>query len=267
MTSGPAMTVLILGGTAEARELARALVEHDVPAISSLAGRVADPALPVGRVRVGGFGGASGLAAYLEAERIGALIDATHPFAEQISAHAATAAGAAGRPLLRLQRPGWQTHPRAAQWTWVPDGPAAATAAAEYLRPFLTTGRQSLPDFLGLADRDVLVRVVDPPTIDVPPRWRVILSRGPYGLDAERNIIRHYGVDSLVTKDSGGIHTAAKLDAAAELGADVIVVRRPPPPPDVPLATNVTDTLRWVLDVRRGSAWSAGHRPQPMPRR
>ena len=174
------MTVLIIGGTAEARALAADLVGAGVGVITSLAGRVRDPALPAGPVRIGGFGGVAGLVAFLIEERITAVVDASHPFAAQISISVERASAEVGVPLLRLERPGWGDHPHAASWAWVPDAEAARVAIASYRRPFLTTGRQSLAAFLPLADRPVLVRVVDPPEFALPERWTVITSRGPY---------------------------------------------------------------------------------------
>ena len=124
------MTILILGGTAEARQLAAALVADGLDVISSLAGRVNSPSLPPGRVRVGGFGGADGLAEYLRGHQVSAVVDATHPFAATISVNALQAANRTSTPLVRLERPGWRGHPRAGSWTWVANG-AAARAVAE----------------------------------------------------------------------------------------------------------------------------------------
>ena len=239
-------TVLILGGTAEARRLAAALHAGGVPVVSSLAGRVSRPALPAGQVRTGGFGGAEGLADYLRRAQVRIVVDATHPFAARISANAAAAAGLTGVPLVRLQRPGWREHPDASRWSWVPDAAAARAAAAASQRPFLTTGRQSLPDFLPWSDRDVLARVVDPPEFPLPERWTLLLARGPYELPAELARLAGHGADALLTKDSGGDLTAAKLDAAGALGVPVVVIERPPPPPGVPLVTTVAETLRVV---------------------
>lgn len=239
-------TVLVLGGTGEARRLAAALDAEQIPVVSSLAGRVSRPALPVGEVRVGGFGGPEGLAAYLRATGVAAVVDATHPFAARISANAAVACAATGVPLVRLQRPGWREHPDADRWTWVSDAEAARTAADGARRPFLTTGRQSLPDFLPWADRAVLARVVDPPETPLPPAWTLLLARGPYQRDAEQALLAGHGVDCLLTKDSGGDLTAAKLAAAGALGVPVVVLERPAPPPGVPLVTTVAQALRVV---------------------
>ena len=238
------MTVLVLGGTAEARALAAQLVADGVDVLSSLAGRVSQPALPVGRVRVGGFGGVEGLAAFLVEHQVDAVVDATHPFAATISGNAAAASAATGTPLLRLARPGWSDHPDADRWTWVDDVEGVLALPGE--RPFLTTGRQGLAAFLPWAARSVLVRVVDPPDLDLPPAWRVLRSRGPYALDGERAILTEHRADLLVTKDSGGTHTEAKLDAARELGVPVVVVRRPALPMGVPAVADVPAAAAWV---------------------
>ena len=220
-------TVLILGGTSEARALAAALTARGVPVTSSLAGRVADPALPVGAVRIGGFGGPGGLTAHLESERPSVVVDATHPFATTISRSAVTACRAVGIPLLRLARPGWADHPDAASWHWVDSYPAAANrAAALGSRIMLTTGRTTLPHFLALDAEFVLVRLVEE-VGDLPAHWELIRSRGPYTVPAERELMASRRIEVLVTKDSGGAMTAPKLTAAASAGVQVVVVRRP----------------------------------------
>lgn len=242
------MTVLILGGTAEARALAAQLVADDRPVVSSLAGRVSRPALPPGSVRVGGFGGVAGLVAYLQAERVTAVVDATHPFAARITANATQATKQTSIPLVRLERPSWREHPDSAAWLWVPDEASALVAGSSARHPFLTTGRQTLADFLPWADREVVVRVVDPPDFDLPSRWTLIRSRGPYDCPSEHRIMADHHVDLLVTKDSGGDHTAAKLDAARDLGVRVVVIARPPRP-----AGGVTVTsVNGVLDLLEG---------------
>jgi len=240
------VTVLILGGTGEARALARELASAGTVFLSSLAGRVRNPALPVGEVRIGGFGGADGLARFLREHRIVAVVDATHPFAAGISTNAAAACTATGTPLLRLQRPGWSDP--SGRWTWVDDHDDAAAAASSGGRIFLSTGRQTLQRFVGpLADLQVLVRVVDPLGYEPPAGWTVLCARGPYTLDGERELLRDNAVDTLVTKDSGGELTRAKLDAAAELGIRVIVVRRPAAPLGVRTVDSVDDAVGWVL--------------------
>ena len=177
-----------------------------------------------------------------------AVVDATHPFAATISASAATACGRADVPLLRLARPGWETHPAAGRWQWVAShDEAAATAAAAHGPVFLTTGRQPLDRFVGpLESRAVVVRVVDPVTDPLPPGWTVLLSRGPYEVARERDLMVTHGVRVLVTKDSGGPHTQGKLDAADELGLTVVVVRRPAAPAGVEEVGDVPGAVRWL---------------------
>lgn len=245
------MTVLLLGGTAEARALAGLLLADGVDVVSSLAGRVSRPALPSGRVRIGGFGGVDGLATFLVEHRIAVVVDATHPFAATISANAAQACSRTGIPLLRLARPGWSDHPDARRWTWVDSVADALPLAGD--RPVLTTGRQSLAAFLPWAHRAVLARVVDPPELELPPAWRLVRSRGPYELAGEEALLRDHGADLLVTKDSGGTHTAAKLDAARALDVAVVVVRRPAAPATVASVAGVDDAHGWVLRHRSAS--------------
>lgn len=242
-------TILVLGGTAEARALATALIDSGLDIESSLAGRVSSPRLPVGRVRIGGFGGAEGLADYLRQHHITHLVDATHPFAMQMSAHAVSAATAvAGVQLLRLVRPGWDDHARAPLWHWVPDLTVAATEVPRLgRRPFVTTGRQSVPFFADLRCEHVLLRVVDP--MDPPgSQWTVVHDRGPYAVESEVALMRRHTVDVVVTKDSGGDYTSAKLDAAAEIGIPVVVVSRPRPPigPPVAHAHGIPEVLAWL---------------------
>lgn len=243
--------MLILGGTSEARALAALLVAADRPVVSSLAGRVADPALPVGEVRIGGFGGAAGLADYLRRHDTVAVVDATHPFAGTMSASAITACAARAVPLLRLTRPGWAAHPDAGAWHWV-DSHADATAAARNLgyRIFLTTGRTTLPSYMSLADRKVVVRLVDVADRPLPASWRLIRGRGPYTVDGETSLMAEHGIQVLVTKDSGGDMTAPKLTAAAALGVQVVMVRRPTVvgSAGVPHVESADQAARWAID-------------------
>lgn len=236
--------VIVLGGTGEARALAALLVESGLRVVSTLAGRVREPRLPAGEVRVGGFGGPERMSEWLRAEHADAVVDATHPFAERISHSAAEAARLAGVPLLLLRRPGWV--PRDGDdWRWV----SSLDAAADLLpavgeRVFLTTGRQGLAAFAS-SPLWFLVRCVDPPEPPVPERMRLLLSRGPYSFDGELAVMREHGVDVLVTKDSGGGHTEAKLVAARHLQLPVVIVRRPAPP-DVPTVSTVEDAVSWL---------------------
>ena len=237
--------VLILGGTGEARDLAAVLTRDGVPVISSLAGRVAAPRLPEGEVRVGGFGGPEALARWLGEQGIAAVVDATHPFAERISRSAAAAAAEARVPLVRLERPGWRERP-GDDWHWV-DGTAAAAAAipGRGRRVFLTTGRQGLAAFAGVPGAWFLVRCIDPPDPPLPRACELLLERGPYTLAGELELIDRHRIDLLVTKDSGGALTSAKLDAARARGVPVIVVRRPARPA-APTVADVASALAWL---------------------
>jgi precorrin-6A/cobalt-precorrin-6A reductase len=238
--------VLVLGGTAEARRLAEALVAAGLDVVSSLAGRTADPLLPPGEVRIGGFGGAEGLAEWLRAHPVRALVDATHPFAATMTAHAVEAAAATGMPYLRLQRPGWRPGP-GDDWRWVASLEEAATSVAGFAHVFVTTGRAGLGAFARLT-QDVLIRSVDPPEPPLPARTTVVLERGPFTVDDELALMREHGVDAVVTKDSGSPLTEAKLTAARTLGIPVVVVRRPPLPAGVRVVETVDEALAWVRE-------------------
>jgi precorrin-6A/cobalt-precorrin-6A reductase len=241
--------VLILGGTGEARELAAALVAGGVAVTSSLAGRVARPRLPDGEVRIGGFGGPDGLARWLGEQATTAVVDATHPFAERISRSAALACSDAGVPLLRLERPGWSER-EGDDWHWVGDTAEAASAIPGLgARVFLTTGRQGLAVFANVPSAWFLVRCIDPPEPPLPAACEVLLDRGPYTPAGELALVDRHQIDLLVTKDSGGPLTAAKLDAARTRNLPVIVIRRPPRP-EGPTAHDVAAALAWLDGVR-----------------
>lgn len=239
--------VLVLGGTREARALAELLVSSGIGVRSSLAGRVSNPALPVGETRIGGFGGVEGLADYLREHRVRVLVDATHPFAATMSQHAVEAAALAGVPLIRLLRPGWREHPDADRWTWVDDIADAAEVVARLgERPFLTTGRQGLHHFESLRERWALVRLVEEPE-DAWPNWTILRTRGPFDAASERALMTEHRVDVLVSKDSGGALTEAKLGVAVELGIPVVMVARPPERAEV----TVADPGAAAAEVRR----------------
>ncbi len=243
------VTVLVLGGTGEARALAASLLRDDPERriVTSLAGRVARPRLPVGEVRVGGFGGADGLADWLRAHDVAAVVDATHPFARTIGRNAALAAPRAGVPLLRLARPGWTERP-GDRWQRVPSLEAAAALVPRLgRRAFVTTGRQGLRAFTADTRTTFVVRTVDPPDpADLPSRHTLLLDRGPYTRVGEGALMDRFAIDVLVTKDSGGPLTAAKLDAARDRGVPVIVVDRPPRSVDVPAVESVSEAVRWL---------------------
>lgn len=254
---------MILGGTAEARTLAVELVQTGIAVTSSLAGRVLDPSVPVGEVRIGGFGGTTGLEDYLRQNGIAAVVDATHPFAARMSASAITACAASSVPLLLLTRPGWTTHPDAGSWRWVDAHADAAVAARELgARIFLTTGRTTLPSFTALSDLFVLVRLVDAADRPLPAGWGVIRGRGPYTVDGETRLMTTKGIDVLVTKDSGGAMTAPKLTAAARIGVPIVVVRRPVVAGSAEVAQvgTVGEAVQWVLRrvERHGTNQAAG---------
>ncbi|WP_040159028.1 cobalt-precorrin-6A reductase [Nigerium massiliense] len=278
------MRVLVLGGTADARRLAAELGAQGHDVTTSLAGATSAPLLPPGRVRTGGFGGVAGLVAWLRADAPDAVIDATHPFAARMSAHAADACAETGTPLARLSRPGWADRPDSAGWRWVDDHDAAARVAAGLItapaaptklhgssadlparraalrrggtgRPdgvLLTVGRQSVGPYRDpLADARVYARMTDAPDAPLPPGWTLLTARGPFALDDEVALLGSHRIGVLVTKDSGGDATAAKLDAAAELGIAVVMVRRPPSPKGAAVLADVAAAAAWLSRIRR----------------
>jgi precorrin-6A/cobalt-precorrin-6A reductase len=241
--------VLLLGGTAEARQVAAwSAGEPGVEVVSSLAGRTADARLPEGEVRSGGFGGVNGLVGWLAEHQVDAVVDATHPFASTMTSHAAEAARVSGVPLLVLRRDGWREQV-GDRWLWVDSAEEAACAlAAVGSRAFLTIGRQGLSRFAD-AGLWMIARCVDPPN-PIPSWCELILDRGPYDLHAELDLLRHHQIDVLVTKDSGGSMTSAKLEAARELGIPVVVIRRPALPSGVAAVETVDQVVEWLRDCR-----------------
>jgi len=239
--------VLVLGGTGEARELVAHLSNlPGLVAIASLAGRTREPLALAATTRVGGFGGAAGLTHYLQAERIAALVDATHPFAAQISYHAAEAAAAAGIPRLMLVRPPWEPAD-GDRWLLVPShAAAAAQVPALGKRTFLSIGRQELAAFAPLQHLWFLMRAIEPPEPGtLLPPGKLLLQRGPFTLEAERALLQDYDLEVVVTKNSGGAATYAKIVAARELQLPVVVVQRPPLPPGEQVASPEA-ALAWL---------------------
>lgn len=239
--------VLLLGGTAEARALAGAFAAAGFEAVESVAGRTRQ-ARGGSASRVGGFGGVDGLAQYLRAAGVGAVVDATHPFAARMTGNAAQACALTGVPLLRFARPGWRSHPDASDWVWVGDHSLAAVAAGRAGgRVLLTVGRQPLPAYRELTD--VVARVAEWQGDPVPAGWLIVEARGPFTLAGELALLRREQVAVLVSKDSGGAPTAAKLDAARELGVRVIMVHRPPAPDGVPEVGSIADAVAWLAGL------------------
>jgi precorrin-6A/cobalt-precorrin-6A reductase len=239
--------VLILGGTGEAAQLAAQAAQlQGVEVITSLAGRTRRPVAPSGRVRIGGFGGDAGLVDYMRAQRIDLLIDATHPFAAHISFNAANAAHICGLPHLLLMRPPWE--PMAGDRWIAVEGIAEAVSILPNVahRVFLTTGRQDLAAFAPLTDLWFLMRMVDPPIPDTPvPPGTLVLERGPFTLEDERELLKTYVIGVIVSKNSGGDATYAKIRAARELTLPVVMVQRPPTPAGERVA-GVEEALAWL---------------------
>ena len=218
--------MLILGGTSEARELAGLLGDE---AITSLAGVTGAPLLPEGPVRSGGFGGVDGLTAYCRAEAITHIADATHPFAVNISRHAKAAADALHLPYVRLERPAW-TARGGDHWQCVPALTAAAAAIPDGARVLVTTGRKDLAPFLARPGLTGIIRMIEAPAVSLPETWQLLLARPPFTVESDLRLMRCAGITHLVSKNSGGEPTRAKLDAARALGLPVIMLTRPVKP-------------------------------------
>ncbi len=241
------MRILILGGTTEASAIARGLVgDARFDPVLSLAGRTRAPVAPPIAWRVGGFGGAAGLADYVHCENIQAVVDATHPFAARIKANAATLAV----PRVVVLRPAWQAV-AGDRWTEVPDMAAAFRALGPARRRvFLTVGQQDLAPFG--PPHNYLVRSVDAPAYP-PPGAKIITARGPFSAADERLLLLEHRIDIVVTKNSGGTATAGKLAAARDLGLPVVLVARPPRPEGL-IVPDAAGGLAWLAHqaARRG---------------
>ncbi|AHJ29853.1 cobalt-precorrin-6A reductase [Nodularia spumigena CS-584] len=241
------MRVLILGGTGEAAELAAKVANiQGIEAISSLAGRTREPSIPLGDLRIGGFGGVAGLAKYLHQMKIDLLIDATHPFATQIALNAADAAMEVKIPRLKLIRQPWEKV-NGDRWIEVDSIKTAADVLEnQSQRVFLSIGRQEIGAFSHLHQIWFLMRMIDPPEPQalVPPGI-LLCDRGPFQLDNEREILINHQIDTIVSKNSGGDATYAKIIAARELKLQVVMISRPPVPPGEQ-ATDIDEALVWL---------------------
>jgi precorrin-6A/cobalt-precorrin-6A reductase len=241
--------ILILGGTGDAVKLATKLESiPQIEVISSLAGRTKKPSALVGQVRIGGFGGAEGLANYLRENAIDFLIDATHPCAGQITINGAIAAQIAQIPHLMLVRPQWEKI-AGDYWIEVESVEAAAQSIpASIHRVFITSGRQQLEPFLQRSQvypaTWYLIRSIDPPDIELPNSL-VLLDRGPFSLEQERKLLREYQIEVIVSKNSGGKATYAKVTAARELGIPIVMVQRPQMP-EGEKVTSIEEVILWL---------------------
>jgi precorrin-6A/cobalt-precorrin-6A reductase len=249
MTSSPSqrLRVLILGGTADANRLASALADDSaIDAVLSYAGRTQNPLPPAIAWRVGGFGGVAGLADYLRAENIDRIIDATHPFAAQMSANAIAACEIAGIPLLALERAPW---PRLPDDHWIEVDHVIAAAEAlgrEARRVFLGIGRQHLQAFAACPQHVYLVRLVDRPRDPLPLHHaEVIVARGPFERAGDRAMLENFGADIVVARNAGGSAASAKIEAARDLALPVVMIRRPFIPERKTVET-VAEVLSWL---------------------
>ncbi|MEY3083176.1 MAG: hypothetical protein RJA94_3161 [Pseudomonadota bacterium] len=243
----PADRILILGGTRDAREAAAALTARGHAVVSSLAGVTEQPLVPLGQLRVGGFGGVDGMSKYLVADAISVVVDATHPFAVRISQHAHDACLKTGVPLLRLERPAWQPAPEDA-WTIVSSLEEAVMALPPGARVLLTTGRKDLAHFFNRADISGIARMIEAPPQDPPPNWCVLRDRPPFSVASEAALLAANGVTHLVSKNAGGSATEAKLTAARNAGIRVILIARPPKP-QVRALAEISDLVAAVEGV------------------
>lgn len=246
------MKVLILGGTQDARALADQITTAlpDVDVMTSLAGATKSRAKISGDVRVGGFGGVTGLVDYLTTQSIDAVIDATHPYATQMTDHGVEACAQAHVEYLCLERPQWIL-PTNTDVIFVPDAVEAARLIARTSRSaFLTIGRKDLTAFEGLDKVKLLIRSIEALSTDHNFNdATIITARPPFDVEAEIKLMRAHEIDTLVSKASGGDATRAKIDAAAHLDARIVLLRRPPPPKALRVF-NVRDALTWLTEQR-----------------
>lgn len=222
------LRVLILGGTSEAAEIAARLAGRpELTVTYSLAGRIDQPKVPAGDVRIGGFGGVDGLVTYLTSENISFVLDATHPFASKMSPNAEAACNHLGLRLIALSRPPWAKS-QGDHWHEVPDIESAASCIAQSCsRVFLAIGRQHVDAFTSCTAASFLIRSIDKPSSPPPPNAQLISERGPFDLDHELSLLREHAIDIIVSKNSGGTATYAKIEAARILGIPVVMVSRP----------------------------------------
>lgn len=245
------LRLLLLAGTAEARAIAEGLVSRPgIRATASLAGATRLPeSLPL-PTRIGGFGGEAGFVAWIEAEGIGAVVDATHPFAVRITERTARVCAARGLPYLQVLRPEWHPGP-GDRWSEVPDEAAAVRLIAQGSTVFLATGRQTLEAFAGLRGCRVICRQIDPPEGPFPFRGgEFLVGRPPFSIAGEADLFRRLGVNWLVVKNAGGAASRPKLDAARALGLPVAMIARPPQP-DCDRVADPAGALAWADALAR----------------
>ncbi len=239
------MTVLLLAGSGEARRIAWGLADTSVRVVASLAEPMRQPEpLPVA-TRIGGFGGEDGFRGYLSRENITAVLDATHPFATQITERSARVCAQVGLPYCHLLRPAWEAG-EGDLWTHIATPQDAAAHLPDDATVFLATGRETLSQFENLADRRVLVRLIDPPTAPLAfERGEFVIGRPPFKPDGEAELFKALGVTHLVVKNAGGQGGRPKLEAARKLGLPVLLLDRPPMPPAHRVET-VQEALHWI---------------------
>ena len=245
------LRVLLLGGTTEAGQIARALAAATIDAVYSYAGRTATPVAQPLPVRTGGFGGIDGLTQYLTHERITHVIDATHPFAAGMSRNAVAACDRAGVPLIACERAPWIAGP-GDDWRGVPDFAAAVAALpAEPARVFLAIGRQTVDAFAAKPQHFYLLRLVDRPETPLPlPKSVVVIGRGPFKMAGDLMLLTTHRITHVVAKNAGGDGARAKLEAARALHLPVILIDRPPLPAR-PVACSVDAVMRWLGHLER----------------